>query len=192
MLKIVCINGAPGTGKDTVGGMLVAKHLEIKNTGGVKIMKMAHPLDHIAQKLIGATNGEYKLLREEQKDRVLTEFNMKVSLRRLLINISEKLIKPNMGKVWFAQQCADKIRSLKNMVSVVFITDCGFQYEFDHFKESVSDIAYVRLINLQRDGHTFEDDSRENVSDGDDTIVIHNNGSLDELNQMLDLEMFNV
>lgn len=186
MLKIICLNGAPGTGKDTTGSILKKKYHRSK------ILKISEPLDVVAMNLLDATKGEYKVLREEHKNRILEEFGMTISLRQLLINISEDLVKPSMGKVWLAWQLHDKIQSLRQMFGVFIITSVGFQYEFDELKTLFDGIAQVRLINLQREGHTYDGDSREDVSDGEDTIVIHNDEGLEELKSMLGLEMFDV
>jgi len=189
MIKIVCINGSPGTGKNTVSEML----REIHNGVNVGISSIADPLDKIAMRLLGVTETQYLVLRESQKDRVLEEFDINISLRQLLINISEDLIKPSLGETWLAKEFLIKAFAVRDLYQVIVLTSVGFQVEFDFIKKILkSESIPVRLINLQREGCNYDNDSREDVSDGEDTIVIHNDGSLEELNEMLKVEMFNV
>jgi len=189
MIKIICINGAPGVGKDTAGKLLKEIY------GNVKLMKFAAPLDEIAKNMLDMSDHVYADWRENRKDEMPTEHNTacKVTFRKLLITISEKLIKPCFGKTYFAHECAADIGDYRIGVKdepIYVITDSGFQYEFDYFKNCFSGLANVRLINMKREGHTFDGDSREEVDDGDRTIQIYNNGTIEELKQLLSVEFF--
>lgn len=180
-MKIICVNGPPGSGKDTIGELLNEIY-----PSGVRIMKFAEPLDDIAMGLLGMGSATYEHFRKHDKETPLTAYGCSTTLRQLLINISEKLIKPSFNKVWFAEQCAVKVGSIKDDKPIV-ITDSGFQYEFDHFKERLKDFADVRLIQVRRDGCNFDNDSREYVIDGDRTIHINNSGDLVELSWVIEL-----
>lgn len=197
MIRIICINGAPGVGKDTAGKLLKEIY------GDVKLMKFALPSDEIAQNLLDISDSVYADWRENRKDEIPTKHNSacKVTLAELLITISENFIKPCFGETYLAHECAAEIGSagigVKNE-PVYVITDVGFQYEFEYFKECFKDTANVRLINIKRDGYTFDDDPREEVYDIDNalpaynnhTINIHNDGTIEELKQLLSVDFF--
>lgn len=185
MMKIICVNGPPGSGKDTVGTLLNEIY------GGVQIVKFAGPMDDIVMNMLGMDKETFQIYRNEKKEEKLIQWGCHVTMRELLIRISEGLIKPCFSKIWFAEQCAQRVIKLEGYNQPIVITDSGFQYEFDHFKECLKDFADIRLIQLTRKGCTFDNDSREPVSDGENTIYINNDGTLDELKSLLTLELFN-
>lgn len=188
-MKVICINGAPGVGKDTAGEILA-------RTQGFKttiIHKFAAPLDNIVQSMLGLSRVQYLDIRESLKDEPLHQFKTESTLRELLIAVSEDLIKPHFGKTYFGVRCAERLWSLavpRGGEPLVIITDSGFQYEYEAFKESVSNFAEVKLIHMTRTGHTFENDSREVVDDPGNTIYLNNDGTLEELEELLKLEIF--
>ena len=181
MIKIICLNGAPRSGKDTVGEIL--KSL----SSDVSLMKFAAPLDDIAKTILAVPEEQYRVLREEKKDQLLE--GSRSTMRDLLIGISENLLKPIFGRTYFADAAADKIhhhlhkyRVLRTEPSDIFvITDCGFQYEYDRFKERMDELKIpTKLVQIQRDGTSFEGDSREFVTDPKQYSLM-NNGTLEDL-----------
>ena len=126
-MKIICINGAPGSGKDTCGELVKGLHDD------VRVVKFAHPLDRIAKNLLGMSDANFEYYRNEGKECLLTPWGCHVTMRQLLIGISEDLIKPNFGDTWFADQCALHIINTSKQHDLVVVTDSGFQYEFDYF-----------------------------------------------------------
>ena len=120
MMKIICVNGAPGTGKDTVAELLK------ENYPKVRIAKFAHPLDKIAKQLLNMTDEDFKYYRNEGKELSLTGWGCNVTMRQLLITISEKLIKPSFGSTWFAEQCASYVAVTHQEGELTVITDSGF------------------------------------------------------------------
>ena len=184
MMKIICINGAPGSGKDTCGELLS----EIYDN--VRIVKFAHPLDDIAKRLLNMRDGDFDYYRNQGKEESLLKWGCKLTMRQLLIKISESLIKPSFGREWFAEQCAMYVVRTYQEGETIVVTDSGFQYEFNWFKNRLKDFAQIRLIHLTRKGCTFDGDSRQVVSDGENTVYINNDGTKEELKSLLSVELF--
>lgn len=193
-MNIICLNGPPGSGKDTVGRM-IAQMLG----AGVVIDKFAAPLYEVANTLLKMDDAEYYEWREVRKEESLMTWP--TTMRKLLIGISEDLIKPHMGKEYFglqaAQRCVAEYKNYDDVEPTFFVkkdtiifTDSGFQYEYDAFLDKVCkeipDVK-VHLAQVHRHGCTFDGDSREYVVDKWPlaTYDIVNNSSLEHLEDVV-------
>lgn len=122
-------------------------------------------------------NMELDKLIELATDRQLKEIpnvglDMK-SPRKALIHVSEDVITPFYGKDYFG-----RVLAFKCSEELVFVSDGGFNEEI---KAVIDNSNYdVHIIQIYRDGYTFEGDSRDYISVYGKTHIIHNNGTLDE------------
>lgn len=185
-MNIICLNAPPDAGKDKIG-KIIADILGV----GVVIDKFAAPLDEIANTLLKMDDAEYHEWREARKEEPLMMWP--TTMRKLLIGISEDLVKPQMGKEYFGLQAAKrsiqrckKSYNLENFTPTIVFTDCGFQYEYEAFlKEVCKEIPDVKvhLAQVHRKGTSFEGDSREWVREKYPfaTYNIVNNSSLEHL-----------
>ena len=187
----ICLNGPPGSGKDTIA-KIIAEEIDdynnnIRSSSEMirwRIDKFAAPINTIAASILGINehSGEFRRLREKDKEQKLTTFGVDITMRQLLINISEDLIKPSFGKTWFGEQAARRVNNSISCKSneVFLVSDSGFQHEYDAFKEAVHSSVKVQLVNVVRDNCDFTNDSREWVDDGD-KITIENNSTIEHL-----------
>jgi len=151
-MNIHLLNGPPGSGKDTVGRIMQ----EILPK--CEITKFAEPLDQIAQACLPElTVDEFKEWREAKKEDPL--LNYQTTMRKLLIGISEDLIKPHFGKDYFGQVAAMDVRMMtldegsEDEVENLIFTDSGFQNEFDAFingLENIKSLFNIHLIQVHR------------------------------------------
>jgi len=163
-ISILCFNAPPFAGKDEA-----ARVINEDMNGVWKVCKFASPLDAVAKVILNLENDEeaYQYWREKMKDEPL--MNHPTTMRKLLISISENTIKPQMGKSYFGEAAADRtLNDIRTGDKKFIFTDCGFQYEFDSFKEKLlmsCPTAEIQLVQIHRPGCDFSADSREYVED---------------------------
>ena len=155
------LNGAPGCGKDTIANMLKKRVYELQN------VKFAEPLGKMLAAMIGVEyeSEEYYLWREDKKDVIHPMLGM--TPRQFLIYMSEEVVKLKFGRDYFGKIAGNVVNSTDKPIVV---TDCGFQYEYEAFKQSLSGDNDIRLVRVLRDGCDYENDSREYVVDKDPVI----------------------
>lgn len=182
-ITIICVNGPPRSGKDTVGDF-IRREAQFKNKK-ILVMKFAQPIIDNVKRVLGISDYTFDVLMQGDKDRPMKELGYDISIRQLMINFSEDFIKPSLGKNWFAKNLAARIKKLDpKVISGVVVTDSGFQDEHDDFKEDLKDDFNVFLMQLRRDGCNFNNDSREYVY-GPDMIAIENNGTIKDLHNKI-------
>lgn len=173
MSYIIFLNGPPGSGKDYAANVLM-------HDSGLHIehYKFAMPLKRVIANILGV-NVRWI---EDNKNKVVQPFN--VTVRQMLIDMSEVWFKPCYGKEIFgrlltedvlaAQQVADE-ESVGHPDAYV-ISDSGFDHEAEVLiREFGTDNCL--LVRLIRDGYTFEGDSRSYIElPNVHTIDIHNRG----------------
>lgn len=184
MKKLVLVNGAPGAGKDEVGKWF-------DTVLGYSQLKLTNPMDNFISDLI-PSEYHFDTYRNDRNFKELKVFaGGTMSMRDVLIKLSEEFVKPVFGEDAFGVSCGRLLNLInridKNSEGVV-ITDCGFQKEVEAVVEESklckNDIALIRVL---RDGCDFSNDSREFVDLthlGIPLICLNNNGTLDELHQM--------
>lgn len=207
---IVGINGAPGSGKDTLAHA-------IRQQYGAADFKFADPIvaGLLSAMPHGVFNGE--TYRERFMDaRVSTElkelpdyvFLGAPSVREMMIQYSEHFIKPVFGADYFGIKAASEVIRQYSQIKrdnrplVITISDCGFQNEWDAFKDHL--LANTRgwfinfhVVQVHRGGYTFDGDSRGLVFNDRDTgwpeyksaIPFINNGSLIQLRAWVENEL---
>jgi hypothetical protein len=130
------------------------------------------PLRRIAYQMIGETYSPatYKIFKET----LYGQFG--VTGRQLLIDASEKFLKPCYGKEIMAEML---LSELENFDGVALVADSGFQCEIDPMINAVGR-RNLFVVQMRRATSTFEGDSREWVTHSHMSEV-HNNGTLDDL-----------
>lgn len=147
--RVVFLNGPPKVGKDYLGQFLT-------NEFGYQKLKMTRPMDLSLQALLGVSDEEYRIYREEAKDVPQEEFSG-LSFRQVLIDFSEEFCKPRFGDRFFGRRGADFICSESKYRYV--ITDSGFPAEAREIVDRVGDTDCL-LVRLYADGCDFASDSR--------------------------------
>lgn len=159
----VVLNGPPGCGKDTIANMIIDKD-NIFNLGGLYFRKQ-----QFKDVLYEHTAKHFKVDLDKfihfASDRDLKDSTSLAGLdgrtpRQALIHVSEDIYKPREGSDYFGKVTAARIRelagSLGGYVNVIY-PDGGFESEIPPVE---SELDFVIIIRLHRDGFDFSSDSR--------------------------------
>ena len=105
------------------------------------------------------------------------------SSREALIHVSENIVKPKQGNDFYGRKLVERIEASSERY--VFTADGGFVKEIVPLLEAGYN---VYIVQLERNGATFENDSRKLLTEDDfkeysniKFIKMYNNGSLDDL-----------
>ena len=157
--KIILLNGPPNSGKDTIADYIAENHYYSK-------MQFKSRLYEIGAKILGSDLSEYTYYCSKRgtKDReyMLSKWGWQGTPRDHLIWVSEEVIKPLFGKDYFGKYLAEQLGMSFNDGAV--ISDSGFLAELlpilneDYF--SLEEYVEVHVVQLTKDGCTFEGDSR--------------------------------
>lgn len=162
-MYIVCFNGPPRSGKDTMARML-AEHMDSQ---GVKVpvveVSLSTPLRRIAYQMIGENyvhDGIGNFSYDAFKEDTFPQFNC--TGRQLMIDVSEKFLKPCYGQRIMADMLLAELHELPPYPfdGVVLVRDSGFQCEIEPLVDAVGD-SNLYVVNLRRSGCDFSNDSRE-------------------------------
>lgn len=174
-MYIVGFNGPPRSGKDTMARML-AEHMDSQGvTLPIKEVSLSMPLRRIAYAMVGCEgrplDGKFY---EDFKTTHFSAFGR--TGRELMIDISEKFLKPSYGQAIMANLL---IQELGSFPGVVLVRDTGFQVEVDELVRFVGPDNFC-VAAVGRAGCDFRGDSRELVAHRH-RGVFHNDGTLDDL-----------
>jgi len=156
---IIILNGPPGCGKDTIANWL-------RDHAGYAKTCFKHALYE-------ATAGHYGIPvtevieRNENRDLKELPWHQGLSVRQMLIHVSENEIKPKHGKDYFGRKAAARLLGIDR--SVVF-ADGGFIEELQPLKLMFGD--RVKVVRLVRDGYDFTGDSRSYLPDPDLVVTV--------------------
>jgi hypothetical protein len=172
-IKVILINGPPGSGKDTAGESL-------SGLLGVWPMKFATAL----KSSVYADHGLSRYLAldhfESVKDIPLPVFHDK-SFRQACIHKSEDYMKPTYGDDIFGRLFLRELwLNVKQGLTVASVTDSGFSGEAEALIPHIG-AENMLLIRLHAEGRgkTFKGDSRNYISlDGVKTLDLDNNGDI--------------
>jgi hypothetical protein len=171
---VVFLNGPPGSGKDYAAETLV-EHAELL----VSSYKFSAPIKDMLGTLLEVSNGVI------EKTKHLKNDLYGVTTRQMLIDLSEKYMKPCYGKDIFGRICATRMaEEIQNndtykeeQPDIFVISDSGFDYEAKSVLQLFGN-ENALLIRLHRDGHSFKGDSRSYIElDDVRTVDINNDGS---------------
>ena len=105
------------------------------------------------------------------------------SSREALIHVSEDIVKPTQGNDFYGRKLVETIEASSERF--VFVADGGF---FDEATPLLEAGYNVYIVQLERNGATFDNDSRKLLSKDDfkgfenvKFIKMYNNGDLDDL-----------
>jgi hypothetical protein len=158
--KVILLNGPPGSGKDTIGTLL-----HLAECGGLKSFKTQ--LIDIALRVSGVSWATWtsRYCNRELKETPWDKLGG-LSQREYLIKISEDWVKPVHGEEYFGEA------ALANCLGEgpFIFTDSGFPNEVQPFIDADMDVLIFRL---ERDGFTFEGDSRDYLPDIPGTRAWH-------------------
>jgi len=171
---VVFLNGPPGSGKDYATEILLHE-----DDLTVIHHKFSGPLKDMASALLRISKIELEM----SKPLIVPPYN--VSIRQLLIDMSEKWMKPCYGTDIFGKiatellaehiQLTDELK--EDQPDLFVISDSGFDKEA-HSVLQLFGNENALLIRLHRDGCTFEGDSRSYIElDDVRSVDINNDGT---------------
>jgi hypothetical protein len=194
---VIYLNGPIGSGKDTLGNLLV----EILASRGIsaRTEQFKESLYDLATHIASLPRD---LFLWHATDRKLKEspffmlpknyvegtpsYGMYFSPRDWLIHVSERVAKPLLGKGVFGAHTAGRVLPFFTSTSntaVVVITDSGFEEEKQeldkHLTELLGSSYTSHLVRLTREGTDFSKDSRSYLKDP--TAIVNNSGSIEDL-----------
>lgn len=178
-MYIVCFNGPPECGKDTLAQML-ADHMDARITLPVRQDSLSLMLRKVAYTLTGY-EGKH-LDGDDYVDFKKKEFRLgdkMVTGRQIMIDVSERFLKPCYGKEIMADLM---LLRYQNYPGVLLVRDSGFQLEVDPLIRFVGR-ANLYVVTIHRQGKSFAHDSREYVFHPDSMrqMGVANDGTLDDL-----------
>jgi hypothetical protein len=185
MKQVIFLNGPAGSGKDSIADYLAINygytHLSFKDVLFDWMFKIFNIPDNSRQAFFELY---YTRTTKELPCELLRLGNSTLSPRQALIHVSENVVKPMLGSTYFGDVVAAKIAN--SDADKFVLSDCGFKQEILPVCK-VADLDV--LCRIQRDGCSFEGDSRSYVyGAAAHEYVITNNSTIPEAaNQVLDM-----
>ncbi len=154
-MKVIFIQGPPGSGKDTLAASLDWQ-LSTGHTLACQY-KFAQPIRDFLLSIFG---DEFDI-EDEKESAIETVFpaTAPITVRQLMIDFSEDFLKPRFTKEIFGEILRKKLADEWGVVDFAIISDCGF------VEEALPILEFARchhctVIQISRDGHSFDGDSR--------------------------------
>jgi len=151
--KVVILNGPPGSGKDTLAGILAQTYI-----GGVHL-EFKQKLFALTKMIYGVSDDVWDGLYSRESKETPHPLFGGLSPRQALIKVSEEVIKPNFGKSYFGEQAAVSLSG-----QIHFFSDGGFVEEVKPIINKIG-AENVLIIRLSREGCDFSSDSRMYLPD---------------------------
>jgi len=181
-MRVLLLNGAPGSGKDTIASMIKTKFHD-----RVYLEKFARPLKDAVPVAYGVNKQDWN----KEYDAPSTKNNPHPRLygksaREAQIALSETYFKPLHGQDIFGRMLLDRIKRLLEsdlLYEYVVVSDSGFKPEAEVLVDQLGK-NNVDLWRVQRAGYGFKNDSRSHICLRDRGIYetnIYNNGDLTKL-----------
>lgn len=156
-MKFVLLNGPPHCGKDTAVSHLVP-YLNFVH------LKFAAPFKRMVAALLGCSMSTLEEIKD-RPNRMLRFENAATTRddtpRKLLIALSEELLKPRYGNSYFGTVLWGEACTSSGKLFIV--SDCGFEGEVGRLTESAG-ASNCLLIRIHRDGCDFSNDSRSYIN----------------------------
>lgn len=173
--KLIFINGPPRCGKDTAAKFLLHEFMHAPHYA--TLLKFSKPLKDGCRALYDITDEEFREFEQDKeapRDKLLGQ-----SWRQAQISMSEEYMKPVFGEDVFGRLLFRRFRASPTGMGI--ISDSGFEQEAVPLIQAYG-VDNCLIVQLQRDGCTFEGDSRSYWELPNVTRV--------EVNNMFDLGMF--
>lgn len=163
MIKIILLNGPPGSGKDTIANLMFMSLNTITK-------KFATPIKQALKAMFSIDDKHFRFLEQPGHQ----EFREAVNDRLLGMSWREACIwyatisKERMGNDVFAKLAEQDIQRIRNTMKndqVIVFSDCGFIEEPLHFAK-VFGPDNVEVWKIYREGKTYDGDSRGYLPDG--------------------------
>ena len=162
---IIMFNAPPQSGKDTCADAIMSAFK------GVRKVNFKDSLYKRSAAILGYDLAFWTSIcqNNDLKDKPMRDIKIGTQIirnatpRNMLIAVAEKVIKPEFGNNIFAVDALNSIRQhmLNNIGGNIFVMpDCGFDYEADVIKGAFPN-AKVVVVQIEREGHTFDNDSRD-------------------------------
>lgn len=170
--KIILLNGCPGVGKDFGADFIV------NNFKGAKKDKFARVLKERTHALYGFPSRGHDYY--ENVKETPTEDFFGLTPRQAYIAVGEVYFKPTHGKHIFGKVLSKELD--KYDWDIIVISDFGFVEEAEVLIEKYGKENII-LIRIERDGHSFQGDSRNYIQLDPSicNITITNNGGQEYL-----------
>lgn len=154
-MKVVLINGPPGSGKDTLGRAIQAGVSNRK----VYVTKFARYLKEATHRLYGLHDIAHDHF-EDRKDVPLPVFRG-ISPRDAYIGMSEKYMKPMHGDDIFGRILVEALEKedLIQNATLIVVTDSGFVSEAEVMLNRFGPTR-IQVVQMIREGCTYANDSR--------------------------------
>lgn len=169
MKPALLLNGPPWSGKDTLAQILGEKLAE-KNIRALIASLATIPKQRVADEYNVSPTIMFS---REHKDMDFKNFGR--SSRQILIDYSEN-IKKMYGQDFWAKELIRMSKQDMEICDLLIVTDVGFQVEVD----CLSKVFDTTVVQLEREGMTYVNDSREPVF-AKKLITIVNSGTISEL-----------
>lgn len=175
---VVILNGPPGCGKDTIANSWSEKTLgNDEFRPHVKAFK--EPMYRVAAAALGLPLHEFMELYNDRewKEHNRPEWGGK-SVRDLMIATSESYLKPMFGETCMGKLAVSSIQQrIPSQNDVIVFSDGGFKAEVEELEKHF----HVRVVQILRDGCSFEGDSRSYIEGTNlPTYLLFNDRSVEE------------
>lgn len=162
---IIMFNAPPQSGKDTCADAIMSAFK------GVRKVNFKDSLYKRSAAILGYDLAFWTSIcqNNDLKDKPMHDIKIGAQIirnatpRDMLIAVAEKVIKPEFGNNIFAVDALNSIRQhMSNNIggNIFVMPDCGFDYEADVIKGAFPN-AKVVVVQIEREGHTFDNDSRD-------------------------------
>ena len=179
-MKIILLNAPPNTGKDTIADYVVEKY-------GFTKEQFKTPLFTIAAALLGMPLEDFLLKYQDRQWKESKHSLLGISIRELLIKISEEWTKPLLGNRAFGVLAAERMQHNTNYI----FSDSGFIEELDPIVEKFG-AENIIVVRIMREGCSYAGDSRgylkyeHLLGMGVETPLFINNGTKEDMFKYFD------
>lgn len=179
---IIMFNAPPQSGKDSCADAIVESIPNVTKVNFKEsLYKLTAEILNLDLKFWTTVCQNNQMKDEPMMDLVIGSVtHKKATPREILIHVAENVIKPTYGKNKFAVDALESINAIMKAdpTKNIFVTpDCGFDCEATTIRAGFP-YGAVKVVHIEREGHTFENDSRNWVP-GDHVLV--NSGDLESL-----------
>lgn len=185
-MKILFLNGPPGSGKDYAGRAICSMHQQARTVKFARILKeRTHGLYGISSGPGGPPAAHDWF--ESRKDEPAPEF-LGLTPREAYIAVSEDYMKPKHGQAVFGDLLVNELETpAYNDCTVAVITDSGFFPEAERVVHRFTPEKCM-MLQINRPGCSFDGDSRGFVDLSPlcvPTQTVWNNGTTDFIEDLI-------